>query len=176
MIFLFRENPSRRLKVSLFLKTYIYYCLPTFFLKTYFQVSSPTRQNCSPTCQNSKLLSHLSIFKIAGWRDGGGQAGGQVRWDHHQDREQSCVIRNVGWNTSAMSINVNVKLKYNSLKSQCFGPIWLFNAVARVAKQSCKNVPTVLTSRCYFFWPVLIFGKSTRKTVLLYPCLIPLTP
>ena len=22
------------------------------------------------------------------------------------------------------------------------------------------------TSRCYFFWPVLIFGKSTRKTVL----------
>ena len=31
-------------------------------------------------------------------------------------------------------------------------------------KQSCKNVPTVPTSRCYFFWPVLIFGKSTRKT------------
>ena len=30
--------------------------------------------------------------------------------------------------------------------------------------QSCKNVPTVPTSRCYFFWPVLIFGKSTRKT------------
>ena len=28
--------------------------------------------------------------------------------------------------------------------------------------QSCKNVPTVPTSRCYFFWPVLIFGKSTR--------------
>ena len=31
-------------------------------------------------------------------------------------------------------------------------------------QQSCKNVPTVPTSRCYFFWPVLIFGKSTRKT------------
>ena len=31
-------------------------------------------------------------------------------------------------------------------------------------KQSCKNVPTVPTSRCYFFWPVLIFWKSTRKT------------
>jgi len=30
--------------------------------------------------------------------------------------------------------------------------------------QSCKNVQTVPTSRCYFFWPVLIFGKSTRKT------------
>ena len=30
--------------------------------------------------------------------------------------------------------------------------------------QSCKNVPTVPTSRCYFFWPVLIFGKSMRKT------------
>ena len=30
--------------------------------------------------------------------------------------------------------------------------------------QSCKNVPTVPTSWCYFFWPVLIFGKSTRKT------------
>ena len=30
--------------------------------------------------------------------------------------------------------------------------------------QSCKNVQTVRTSRCYFFWPVLIFGKSTRKT------------
>ena len=27
--------------------------------------------------------------------------------------------------------------------------------------QSCKNVPT---SWCYFFWPVLIFGKSTQKT------------
>ena len=25
-------------------------------------------------------------------------------------------------------------------------------------------MPTVPTSRCYFFWPVLIFGKSTRKT------------
>ena len=30
--------------------------------------------------------------------------------------------------------------------------------------QSCKNVQTVRTSRCYFFWPVLIFGKSMRKT------------
>ena len=29
--------------------------------------------------------------------------------------------------------------------------------------QSCKNVPTVPTSWCYFFWPVLIFGKNTRK-------------
>ena len=43
-------------------------------------------------------------------------------------------------------------------------------------RQSCKNVPTVLTSRCYFFWPVLIFGKSTRKTVLLCPWLISLMP
>ena len=25
-------------------------------------------------------------------------------------------------------------------------------------------MPTVPTSWCYFFWPVLIFGKSTRKT------------
>ena len=40
--------------------------------------------------------------------------------------------------------------------------------------QSCKNMPTVPTSRCYFFWPVLIFGKSTRKTVLLCPWLISL--
>ena len=31
-------------------------------------------------------------------------------------------------------------------------------------RQSCKNVQTVQTSRCYYFWPVLIFGKSTRKT------------
>ena len=30
--------------------------------------------------------------------------------------------------------------------------------------QSCKNVQTVQTGRCYFFWPVLIFGESTRKT------------
>ena len=30
--------------------------------------------------------------------------------------------------------------------------------------QSCKNVPTVPTSWCYFFWPVQIFGKSTQKT------------
>ena len=37
----------------------------------------------------------------------------------------------------------------------------------RDSRQSCKNEPTVPTSRCYFFWPVLIFGKSTRKTVLL---------
>ena len=28
------------------------------------------------------------------------------------------------------------------------------------ASQSCKNVPT---SRCYFFWPVLIFGKTREK-------------
>ena len=34
----------------------------------------------------------------------------------------------------------------------------------RGTQQSCKNVQTVRTSRCYFFWPVLIFGKSTRKT------------
>ena len=34
----------------------------------------------------------------------------------------------------------------------------------KIAKeQSCKNVPTVPTSWCYFFWPVLIFGKNTRK-------------
>ena len=32
-----------------------------------------------------------------------------------------------------------------------------------VGVQSCKNVPTVPTSWCYFFWPVLIFGKNTRK-------------
>ena len=32
-----------------------------------------------------------------------------------------------------------------------------------IANQSCKNVPTVPTSWCYFFWPVLIFGKNTRK-------------
>ena len=30
--------------------------------------------------------------------------------------------------------------------------------------QSCKNVQTMRSSRCYFFWPVLIFGKSTQKT------------
>ena len=29
--------------------------------------------------------------------------------------------------------------------------------------QSCKNVPTVPTSWCYFFWPVLIFGKKHAK-------------
>ena len=38
-----------------------------------------------------------------------------------------------------MSFNVNVKLKYNSLKNQCFGPLWLFNAVARVAKVYWAN-------------------------------------
>ena len=32
------------------------------------------------------------------------------------------------------------------------------------SEQSCKNVLTVPTSWCYFFWPVLIFGKSLRKT------------
>ena len=43
-----------------------------------------------------------------------------------------------------------------------------FLTLLSAQKQSCKNVPTVPlpTSRCYFFWPVLIFGKSTRKTVL----------
>ena len=42
----------------------------------------------------------------------------------------------------------------------------LSKSIIRIAhpKQSCKNVQTVRTSRCYFFWPVLIFGKSTRKT------------
>ena len=42
-------------------------------------------------------------------------------------------------------------LKCNKSKMRNFG-------------QSCKNVRTVQTSRCYFFWPVLIFGKSTQKT------------
>ena len=36
--------------------------------------------------------------------------------------------------------------------------------VAQLLVQSCKYVPTVPTSWCYFFWLVLIFGKSTRKT------------
>ena len=36
-------------------------------------------------------------------------------------------------------------------------------AVLPYRLHSCKNVQTVQTSRCYFFWPVLIFGKSTRK-------------
>ena len=36
------------------------------------------------------------------------------------------------------------------------------------AHQSCKNVPAVPTSRCYFFWAVLMFGKSTRKTANLW--------
>ena len=40
------------------------------------------------------------------------------------------------------------------------------NISGAAVTQSCKNVQTVQTSRCYFFWPVLIFGKSTRKTVL----------
>ena len=30
--------------------------------------------------------------------------------------------------------------------------------------QSCKIRADRATSRCYFFWPVLIFGKSTQKT------------
>ena len=40
----------------------------------------------------------------------------------------------------------------------------LLNSLTVYCRQSCKNVPTVPTSWCYFFWPVLIFGKSTRKT------------
>ena len=95
MIFLFRdiksENPSKHFKVSLFLKTYLYHCLPTFSLKTYFIIACPLF-SLKPIFRIS--LSHLSKFKIAGWRDGGGQAGGQAGWDHHQDREQSCVISN----------------------------------------------------------------------------------
>ena len=39
-----------------------------------------------------------------------------------------------------------------------------FEAFVLWRGQSCKNVPTVPTSWCYFFWPVLIFGKSTQKT------------
>ena len=42
---------------------------------------------------------------------------------------------------------------------------WRCNIIMNALRhQSCKNVPTVPTSWCYFFWPVLIFGKSTRKT------------
>ena len=29
--------------------------------------------------------------------------------------------------------------------------------------RSCKNVQTVRTSQCYFFWPVLIFGEKHAK-------------
>ena len=103
MIFLFRENPSRRLKLKCQFSSkpiFIIAC-PLFSSKLIFRFPLPLVkialplvkiQNCSPTCPNSKLLFHLSIFKIAGWRDGGWQAGGQAGRDHHQDREQSCVI------------------------------------------------------------------------------------
>ena len=43
-------------------------------------------------------------------------------------------------------------------------PIFTETPGSKMPSQSCKNVPTVPTSRCHFFWPVLIFGKSTRKT------------
>ena len=42
--------------------------------------------------------------------------------------------------------------------------LWVVVALSSVLQQSCKNVPTAPTSWCYFFWPVLIFGKSTQKT------------
>ena len=42
--------------------------------------------------------------------------------------------------------------------------MWKVSLAYDISSQSCKNMQTVRTSRCYFFWPVLINGKSTRKT------------
>ena len=58
------------------------------------------------------------------------------------------------------------------LAAQCWGKpakirhthALLYNEIYCYANiQSCKNVPTVPTSWCYFFWLVLIFGKSKRR-------------
>ena len=57
--------------------------------------------------------------------------------------------------TSPFSLRVNSTSCFKKTSIKCY-----YHCV----QQSCKNVPTVPTSRCYFFWPVLIFViKSTRK-------------
>ena len=56
----------------------------------------------------------------------------------------------------------NISQKYP--KIQMITRFSTLGACKTICAQSCKNVQTVGTSRCYFFWPVLIFGKSTRKT------------
>ena len=55
-----------------------------------------------------------------------------------------------------------MKLKRLDLKASSNAQLGVLVEVAPL--QSCKNVPTVPTSWCYFFWTVLIFGKYTRKT------------
>ena len=40
---------------------------------------------------------------------------------------------------------------------------WKLDLSTLADSQSCKNVQTVQTSRCYFFWLVLIFGKAREK-------------
>ena len=58
----------------------------------------------------------------------------------------------------------------NLIATQCIGSLITDKLISgkdqhvlTTITQSCKNVPTVPTSWCYFFWPVLIFGKNTRK-------------
>ena len=92
--FLIQKTPPSALKCHFSSKPMFIIACPLFSSKLIFRFPLPLVkiQNCSPTCPNSKLLSHLSKLKIAGWRDGGGEAGGQAGRDHHQDREQSSVI------------------------------------------------------------------------------------
>ena len=74
-------------------------------------------------------------------------AGGLKRWRRGGGRSNYAALRAAG------VVTVKLRAANNDDLSG-----WLS------IKQSCKNVQTVRTSRCYFFWPVLIFGKSTRKT------------
>ena len=66
-----------------------------------------------------------------------------------------------------ISILISYSLLYNILYCPNPSPpalsIVLENGEIARAIQSCKNVPTVPTSWCYFFWPVLIFGKMHAK-------------
>ena len=102
-------------------------------------------------------------------------------WCHHQGRKLGRLLSRFDENYQKVSAHKPVCLCECELVYFLFD--WSDKKNLRVlylgsicSSQSCKSVPTVPTSRCYFFWPVLIFGKSTRKTVLLCPWLISLMP
>ena len=89
----------------------------------------------------------------------------------HQETHNLCPPRSQFYEfsfkcygTSCLQTRTILSIKFSFFLMTLSDPynISLFNTIS-LWLQSCKNMPTVPTSWCYFFWPALIFGKSARK-------------
>ena len=109
-----------------------------------------------------KVLINLIIFRISGYIQNNTKRGRRKYC-----RNQKVLIYKVArlrWRQTRAhpcgSVSILLGICDNIQTCGIFQPLlW-----SQRSCQSCKNVSTVPTSWCYFFWPVLIFGKSTQKT------------